>query len=473
MMRPLPFLPLLVALAGCTVGPEYRAPTLPVAQAWRAVPSNPSATTPWWTAFGDPVLNQLEAEALAANLTVEQALARVDQSRGALRAANAVLRPSAEADATAARSQQSLNSGFGQLSRYVPTLDRTTDFGQLKLSGSWELDFAGGLRRQREGARADLVAATAGVEAARLGVAADLADAYLSLRGAEGQRIALRRLVAMLADQRQIMAVRVRTGAAPVEMQQESTATLKDAQALLPSLDASVQAQRNRIAVLLGRSPSEPIAELVGVGILPTAPDPAAGVPADILRRRADVVAAEQKLISANAGIGSALAEYYPKFSLSALIGQESNSFGRLASGESTIAQGAFGLRWRLFDFGRIGAQVRVARGRTREAIAAYRDAVLHASEDVETGFAQLDAARHRAALLVERRAALAAVATSADHAFRTGELSRDDSLTAERAAAEVDADLAAARRDEVRAVVACDRALGAPTHGPAKEAIS
>jgi NodT family efflux transporter outer membrane factor (OMF) lipoprotein len=469
MNRAISLAAMLVVLAGCAVGPNYRSPALPVAPSWRLAPEARAATGPWWTAFGDPVLDRLEAEALANNLTIEQALARLDQSRGMLRAADAALRPSGQADATVARSQQSLNSGLGQLSRYVPTLDRKVDLGQIELSGSWDLDFAGGLRRLREGALADEAATVAGVEAARLAVASDLADAYISLRAAEVQRSALRRLVAMVEDQHRIMVVRVRTGAAPAEALQSQTATLKNDQALLAALDSPIEAQRNRIAVLTGRSPSLPSNDFAGAGVVPNAPDPAAGVPADILHHRPDVLVAEQKLIAANAGIGSALAEYYPKFSLSALIGQESNSLGLITTGDSTIAQGAFGLRWRLFDFDRIAAQVRIAAGRNREALATYRDVVLRASEDVETAFAQLHASRLKVALLTEHRTATAAVAASAVRALRSGEISRDESITAELAVAQAEIDLASARGDEARAVVACERALGASTSDPSK----
>jgi len=436
------------------------------------VPVAPAVAGAWWLAFNDPVLNRLETEALSDNLTIEIALARIDQSRGALRTASAALWPSGIADGTAARSRQSLNSGLGQLSRYVPSLPRTVDFGQAKLSASWDLDFAGGRRRQREGAHADAARAAAGLEAARLGVTADVADAYLSVHGLQLQRAAIQRLANLLEDQRGIMSVRVRVGASPAEALEASTAIWKDAQALLPSLDAQVQAQHNRLAVLLGRSPSESIDEPGGAG-LPIAPDPAAGVPADILRHRPDVLAAEQALISANAAIGAALAEYYPEFSLSALLGQESNGFGSFFSADSTTAQGVLGLRWRLFDFGRLRGQVALARGRTREALAAYQDTVLRASEEVETAFAVLHAARTRVALLLERRAAAAAMAVSDERGFRTGEQSRDHLLNAERAVAVVDADLAAAQQDEARAVVACHRALGAPTETSTGESIS
>jgi outer membrane protein TolC len=203
---------------------------------------------------------------------------------------------------------------------------------------------------------------------------------------------------------------------------------------------------------------------LSAIAEIPDVPDPAAGQPGDVLRNRPDVRAAEQQLIAANAGIGTALAEYYPKITLSGLLGQFTNHLASFGSGDSTVAQGAAGLHWRLFDFGRVDAEVRVARGRDREARAAYRQAVLLAAESVETSFAQLTAARERLERLTAERGSLAAAATAAARAFQAGEISRDDALTTSRAVARLDFDIAGARRDIVRATVACERAIGANT---------
>jgi len=453
-------------LAGCAVGPDYHRPELAVAPAFRNAPQTAATedAKPWWQGFGDPLLDRLETEALAANLDLERAAARIAQARGALKGADAALLPAGEADANYARVQQSLNAGLGQLARYVPSYTRTLDNAQLTIGASWEIDFAGERRRQREAARARLRASEADYAATRLAISGELADAYWALRGAQAQQAALTRLIAVTRDQRTIMAARVTAKATPADDLRRADAALSDLESQLPAFAALAEAQRNRIAVLLGRDPSAGVPELAASGAIPEAPDPAAGRPADVVRRRPDVAAAEQQLRAANAGIGAALGEYYPKVTLSALVGQLTNNLANLGSGDSTSAQGAVGLRWRLFDFGRIDAEVRMARGREREARAAYRQTVLLAAESVETGFAQLFAARERLSRLTAERAALAETAASAARAFRVGQISRDDSLDAERLLVRLDIDIAAARRDVARATVACNRAIGAPT---------
>ncbi len=464
-VRP-PAIALALMLAGCTVGPDYMRPSVPLPASFRASSHATRGDRAWWRAFGDPTLEALETEALAGNLTIEAALARVDQARGQAGIADAAAQPSASLDASVARSRQSLNAGLGQLSRFVPDFGRTVDNGRIVLAASWELDFAGGIRR-REASRAGLVESEAGVAAARLAVTADLADAYMILRATQAQRDALRRATAMLDDQRAIMAVRVRTGAAPADALYDMSARVRDSEAQMPALDARIAAARNRIAVLMGRSPSIDDPRLATDVALVDAPDPAIGVPADILRTRPDVAAAEARLVEANAGIGAALAQYYPSFSLSAVFGFESNRLGQLASGDSNVAQGAFGLHWRLFDFARIANDVRVARGRNREALAAYRDAVLRASQEVEDAFAQLTSVRARLAALDEQRAQLAAIAANTRRAFALGATSRDISIGADRAVVAQDLVIAGAQGDVARAVIACHRALGGGTSSP------
>lgn len=454
----------VLALAGCTVGPDYERPAVPVAGAWRNAPAGESQAGPWWRGFPDPLLDRLEAEAMSANLDLEKSIARIDQARAGLRAANAALRPTVDASAGYARAQQSLDSGLGQLSRYVPNFGRTVDNAQGTLSASWELDFAGGIRRQGEAARARLASSGAGLAAVRLAVSAELADAYWGLRGAQAQAAALDRLVAIARDQRAIVAARVRAKSAPADALRQASAALADLEGQAPLLRAAAEAQRNRIAVLLGRDPSAAFAELDAPGVVAEMADPAAGRPGNLLQRRPDVVAAEQDLVAANAAIGSALADYYPRISLSALLGQATNHPSNLLDGSATQAQAAVGLRWRLFDFGRIDAEVRAARGRKREALAAYREAILLASESVETSFARRLALQSRLARLLDQRRALAENAASARLAFKVGETGRLEMLLAERDLARLDLDIASAQRDLAEAGVACHRALGSPT---------
>lgn len=461
-------------LAGCTVGPNYQRPSLPDAPAYRnALPAAPPADGQWWAMFHDSVLDALEAKALNANLSLEQALARIDQADAAVKGAQGSQRPVGTIDATAARQMQSLNSGFGELSRYAPlfaaipgapqstALDRTVNNFNPQLGASWDLDFAGGLRRQTQAARAEAAAAEAGADAARLGVSAELADAYVRYRAAQAQLIEVEALKTALDAQVAIMAVRLRVGAAPRTALDAVQARDDETAANLPTLRAAQEAARNRIAVLIGQSPALPLPELDTPAGVPHADAFGAGVPADALRWRPDVRVAEDQLIAANARIGVALAEYYPHMSLSALIASNTTHFSTLLSPDSGVLQGAFGLHWRLFDFARVDAQVKAARGKDREATALYRETVLRAAEDVETGFAQLQASEARVGSLRARRDTLAASLEAADAALGTGQISRDAHIDAQRALHAAQLDVVNAESDAARAAIAARRAIG------------
>jgi NodT family efflux transporter outer membrane factor (OMF) lipoprotein len=423
--------------------------------------------------FHDPILDALEARAMAGNPSLEQALARIDQATASAKATQAATLPGVAVDATGARQMQSLNSGFGELSRYAPlfaqipgapkstALERTVNNFNPQVGATWDVDFAGGLRRQSQAARATASAAQAGADVARLGVSAELADAYVSYRGTQAQLQKLEVLTETLNQQSTITAVRVKMGVAPRTALDAAQARVFESRANLPLLRATMEANRNRIAVLIGQSPSQPLLELDGLAPLPHADPFGAGVPADILRWRPDVQVAEGQLVAANARIGVAMADYYPRVSLSALIASNTTRFATLLSPDSGVLQGAVGLHWRLFDFGRVDAEVRAARGKDREAIALYRETILKACEDVETGFARLQSAQQRTDKLRDRRDLLAASAQTAETAARVGQISRDAALDAQRALTAANIDLLTAETDVARSAIAARRALG------------
>lgn len=465
-----------LALSACMSGPNYVRPSLPLADAFRAAPNHASpghAGAPLWTMFHDPVLDRLEAKALTGNLSIASALDRLDQARTAVRGRVAALHPAGLLDGNAARLRQSENAGLGQLSRYTQALDQLTDSGsssglartvdnyQINSGVSWDIDFAGGLRRQAQAAHAKADAAAAGVEVARLTVSAELADAYLAYRGAANQVTVLDRLNTAAQARMAIMAARVRLGAVPASALDEARAEGMRTAGAVSLAQALRDAQANRIAVLIGQSPSLPVIELDGDAPVPVADAFGTGVPADLLRWRPDLIVAENKLAAANAQIGVALAEYYPHVTLSALFGFNSARLSNLFTGSSALVQGGGALRWRLFDFGRVDAQVKVSRGVAREALADYRSAVLRASEEVETGFAQARAQALNADVMAQRRDALAAAAGRADAALAKGAQSQDSNIMAHAALDAAEADLITARTDAGRAAIGARRALG------------
>ena len=184
-------------------------------------------------------------------------------------------------------------------------------------------------------------------------------------------------------------------------------------------------------------------------------------VPADLLRRRPDLALAEARLVGAHARVGAALGEYWPHVSLGGLLGFDTSTLGTFGAGSSRVAQGFLGLRWRLFDFARIDAEVAGARGAEREALAAYRGAVLKAGAQVETSFAVLVASR---AALAAQEDRLAAVIRAYDHAAtaqRLGEISDDQLRQSSLARLAAAQDVLAARLAAAQALLDCHKALG------------
>lgn len=453
----------LLALAACAVGPDYSAPNVAISPTWRTATGTIAPDGHWWRSFGDPVLDQLVERALIENLSIEAALARVDQAQAAARSVGVARLPIAEVNGTAARTQQSLNAGLGQLSRFVPDFPRSIDFGSASIGANWDIDFAGGARRRAEAASAQIVGAQAGVEAARNAVVSELADAYFSLRSAQAQAEAIDTLQKTLADRAEIMAIRLKVGSVSSSQLAVSKAALAEVEERRAQLDALTAAAQAKIAVLIGTSASEVQPELVAGGPAIVLPEVGAGLPGDVIRARPDVRAVEAQLIAVNAGIGAALAEYYPKLSLSGLIGFQSNRFASLINGDSVNTLGALGLRWRLFDFGRVDAEVAAARGRKREALAAYRLAVLTATAEVESAFGFLGSAQASLSAAERRRAAIGVQLRSAEAAFRVGQISRDALLEIRSVALVADSEVANAHGTALAATVAANRAIGVP----------
>lgn len=464
--RHLVLFPLLaLLLAGCAGAGAPPPHDLPVAPAWSAANAAPrGADGAWWQAFGDPVLDRLESAAMADSPDIAVALARVDQARALARAARASRLPSGQLQGTLARQRQSLDSGLGQLTRYVPTLSRTQNQGDVEAGISWDLDLAGGIAAQARGAGADALAAAAGEGAARLAVASEVADAYFAWRGARADLALLQHSRALVAERVRIVGARLRDGDAALREREDADATLAALDAALADAGTAVGVARNRIAVLTGRMAEAPLPELDAIPAeapIAAAPDPAAGVPADLLRRRPDLVLAEARLTGAHARIGAALAEYWPHVTLQGLFGFASNNLSLIGTDSSNVITGAVGLRWRLFDFGRVDAEVKAARGAEREALASYRGQVLAAGGDVENAFLALSAARTALAAREAADHADAAALTRIDAAAREGETSRFDHAGAEARRIDSARALIAARATLARAVVACHRALG------------
>ena len=455
--------------AGCAVGPDYLRPEAPLAEQYigQAGVEARTATTitnfqVWWEGFGDPQLSALINKALAQNLDITQAQARVTQTRAGLSAANAALLPFATLNGQAARAYQSVETPLGQVLDATPGYDRYGNSYDANLNASWELDLFGGLRRGREAALADYQASEAGVVATRLAVAAQTADIYTTLRGLQ-TRLAIAQ---QQVDTQQALLESVRLlygqGLAAAYEVQQTEGQLSQVKASMPVLQTGLDAAMNALDVMLGSPPGTHRVELSGASAIPRAPQLAAtGSPADLLRRRPDLIAAERRLVAANARIGVAISEYYPKFSLSALLGSATTQGGSLFSGGAAQSSGVLGLRWRLFDFGRINAQIDEAKGQEAEALAAYRQSVLRASSDVENAFSALVNREAQATTLTAGEASLSSARQSSFIAYKSGAASLIDVLNADETLLRASDERAQAQTESARAAIAAFLALG------------
>jgi NodT family efflux transporter outer membrane factor (OMF) lipoprotein len=457
-------------LTGCAVGPRYKAPEIQLSVQFlgqqgverREVQSKADLQR-WWASFDDPDLTRVVSLALEQNLELAQAAARVAQSRAALRVAGAALLPSGQVSAQGATVYQSVETPLGQVVAAMPDFDRAGSSYEVNLGASWEVDVFGGLRRGREAARAEYAASEAGAVATRLAVAAHTADAYVTIRGLQA-RLAIARQQA--ETRRQLLAlVTLLFGkgiAAELQVNQAEGA-LAQVEAQIPVLEAGLETAMNALDVLLGVQPGTYRSELSPATRVPVAPGIVeTGTPAEMIRRRPDLIVAERRLAAANARIGVAMAEYYPKFSLGTLLGTATTiSSGNLFTSGANQALGVFGLRWRLFDFGRVDAQIAAARGQEAEVLAAYRLAVLRATEDVENAFAALVKREAQVGILTQGESSLARARESADAAYRGGIVSLIEVLDADSNLLQVRDAKAQAQTEVARAAIASFRALG------------
>jgi NodT family efflux transporter outer membrane factor (OMF) lipoprotein len=457
----------IAALSACAAGPDYRQPDVAVSSNYRyaneiAPSPEAAADSAWWEGFHDPVMAAAIRGALAQNLDIAQAAARVAESRAALAGADAALLPQAELDSSAASTRDSLRSPIGQVAHAVgaPRSYRTYTVAP---QASWEIDLFGSLRHTKEAALAQAQASELEAAAVRVAISAETADAYLELRSLQARLRLAQAQEATQAHLAELVALRFSEGVSSNRELQRATGELERVRASIPPLRAAIDGQTYRLDVLMGTpAGTHHDAFASDAHAQPSAPQPAgSAVPADLLRRRPDIVMAEYRLAESNARVGVAIAEYYPHVNLQGLLGWESVEAGTLFSCTAQQSGSILGLRWRLFDFGRVDAEVAAARGREAQELAAYRSAVLRATEDVEAALSRLVESRSEAQVLVRQIAALTNARAQAQRAYAAGVLPLIDVLDAERELLAASDRLAVARANEARAAVASYRALG------------
>jgi outer membrane protein, multidrug efflux system len=366
------------------VGPDYQAPDPRLPNRWAAAPSSAEAPAEdrtrlarWWTQFGDEKRNWLIDQALAGNLDLKIAQARLNQARASRRLADAGLYPTVSASASQNRTKNS--------DAIAPQSTRTL-YG-AGFDATWEIDVFGGNRRGFEAATADFAASQANLDSTRVSLMAELARNYVELRSTQ-RRIAIsRNNLASQSETLQITEWRYQAGLARASEVEQARTSREQTRAGIPDLEVSLAAAENRIALLLGRNPGALHEKLAEAKPLPAVPESVAtGTPADVLRQRPDLIAAERTLGAETARVGQKLAQRFPSLGLSGSFGWQAYSFAALG-GTSAITRALGGtLAATLFDGGRLRSQVDVQSAVQERALVSYQSSVLSALEEVENG---------------------------------------------------------------------------------------
>ena len=395
---------LLLTAAGCTVGPDYQRPAIPVAETWLE-PAVPGAVdAEWWQRFGDPQLATLVERAIASNPDLREAEARLAEARANRDAARGGRAPQVKATGSATENILSEN---GQLPiADLPGFSREFSLFDLGFDASWELDFWGRNRRQIEAAEARAEAAQWNRRDALVTLVAELARNYVELRGAQAELAAAEERVEAQAVLCRLTALRFDVGEANRIEAEQAEARRAAAAAARDGIAARAAAATWRIAVLVGSPPEEVVPALRASAPIPEPPPTiVTGVRSELLERRPDIRRAERELAAATADIGVATTDLFPRFSLVGGLGLQARNPGDLLSLDSGRVSIGPTFSWPIFSGGRIRAQVRAADARAEAAAARYEKAVIGALAESESAANRFANASSAAA---EARAAFA-----------------------------------------------------------------
>jgi NodT family efflux transporter outer membrane factor (OMF) lipoprotein len=388
----------LVGMMGCAVGPNYQTPDVPVPTTWSEAPqpgitTQPPRMTQWWRVFNDPLLDALVTRAAQANLDLRQAEARVREARALRGIAGAALWPGLNVSGAYARNRRSENVSAAQAGPLnggaavggTPSAVIEGDLFQTGFDATWEIDLFGGVRRSVEAADADLAASVEDWHDVLVTLFAEVARNYVEIRGFQ-RRLAIAQ--ANIRSQQETLGLtraRFEAGLTSQLDVMQATSQLATTQAQVPTIETALKQGIHRLGVLLGLAPGALLPEFtVAAPIPPAPPEVPVGLPSDLLRRRPDVRRAERQVAAATARIGVAVADLFPKLSLTGSLGLQSSLLADLPLGSSRFWSVGPTLSWPVFDAGRIRANIAVQDAREAQRLAQYEQAVLTSLEDVE-----------------------------------------------------------------------------------------
>jgi multidrug efflux system outer membrane protein len=371
-------------LSGCTVGPNYKRPTVAVPGSYRGAPSEEAGQTQlaafgdqkWWDIFQDEQLRTLIHTALAQNYDSRIAASRVLEAQAQLGITRADQFPSVGAGAgiSDARTAQS---------KFLPAFETST--GQVNLAAAWELDFWGQFRRATEAARANLIASEWARREVLSTLVANVASAYFQLRALDLQLEISKRTLNSRQESLRLTRILADGGSTTLLDVRQAEQLVFTASAEIPVLEQQIEQQENFLSILLGQNPNDiPRGQTLTEQSQP--PEVPAGLPSALLERRPDIQQAEAQLVAANAEIGVARAAYFPQISLNGAGGFQSSALTSLFTGPAGAWSFGASLTQPIFTGGRLRSQVRLAEARQQTAVLSYQQSIQGAFRNVSDG---------------------------------------------------------------------------------------
>jgi multidrug efflux system outer membrane protein len=460
----------ILAFVGCAVGPNYSRPTAPVPEEYGATNiwkvAEPRAHLPrgnWWEIFGDPELNGLETNAANANQQLRAAVAAFEQARAYVDVSRSGFFPHVGLSPSYTRERDSANRPVNGFSSGIPNNPYSTY--TVPLDASYEVDIWGQVRRTVESARAGAAASADDVEAVRLGIQAEVAMDFFSLRALDAEIALLKSSVEVFEKSLELTRNRRAGGiATDLDVAQAET-VLKTTEALLPDTRLQRVRTEHALAVLTGRPPAgfsiPEKASLIEPPILP------GGIPSELLERRPDIASAERQVAVANANIGVAKAAFYPQVQLNGIAGFQSVSAGTLFAWPSRLWSLGPSVTAPLFEGGQLRAGLRVARAAYDQTVANYRQSVLTAFGEVEDNLAA------QQLLVSEYDAQTAALKSAqktleiANNRYRAGLVTYLEVATAQNSALDLERATVRLRGNQLITTVALIKSLGGGWQAP------
>jgi NodT family efflux transporter outer membrane factor (OMF) lipoprotein len=370
---------------GCVaVGPDYRSPVISAPDQWNAELKSGLTDTSldtqklanWWMTLNDPILSSLIEQAVAGNLELKEARARVREARARRGVAEADRFPTIENTVSVNRNRSSEETGgTGEINELYA-------FG---FDASWELDLFGGISRSIEAAEAELQASKEDLRDILVSLIGEVALNYIETRLFQNRLLIAKSNLAVQTETYDITRWRYEAGLTTQLDVEQAGYNMEETRSQIPTLQTGLEQAKNRLAVLLGKPPGfleNALAEIKDIPITPL--EIAVGLPADVLRRRPDLRRAERRLAAQTARIGVATAELYPRLSLIGSIGLEALSTGSLFSSHARTSSISPNISWTIFDAGRIRQNIKVQTALQEQALIDYEAAVLNALEEVE-----------------------------------------------------------------------------------------